>query len=55
LLVGGVVAPLVEEIFFRGFVFAALRERYRFRRAVVASASLAFLAAFLLQTMGGVP
>jgi membrane protease YdiL (CAAX protease family) len=99
LLVGGVVAPLVEEIFFRGFVFAALRERYGFRRAVVASASffalvhftpgaiipvfalgvffcllysktdslwpsvimhgimntLAFLAAFLLQTMGGTP
>lgn len=34
------VAPLVEEIFFRGFVFAGLRERYGWRRAAVISAGL---------------
>ncbi|MGC9334502.1 MAG: CPBP family intramembrane glutamic endopeptidase [Anaerolineae bacterium] len=35
-----VVAPLVEEIFFRGFVFAGLRERYGWHRAAVISAGL---------------
>jgi membrane protease YdiL (CAAX protease family) len=41
LLVGGaLVAPLVEEVFFRGFVFAGLRGRYGWRRAAVVSAGL---------------
>ena len=41
LLVGGaVVAPIVEEIFFRGFVFAGLRPRYGWQRAAVVSSVL---------------
>lgn len=47
LLAGGVVAPLVEELFFRGFLFAGLRERYGFRWATVASASFFALAHFM--------
>ena len=41
LLIGGaVVAPVVEEIFFRGFVFAGLRPRYGWQRAAVVSSGL---------------
>ncbi|RME41243.1 MAG: CPBP family intramembrane metalloprotease [Caldilineae bacterium] len=41
LLVGGaVVAPVAEEIFFRGFVFGGLRPRYGWRKAAVVSAAL---------------
>jgi membrane protease YdiL (CAAX protease family) len=41
LLVGGaLVAPLVEEIFFRGFVFGGLSRRYGWRRAALVSAAL---------------
>jgi membrane protease YdiL (CAAX protease family) len=41
LLLGGiVVAPVVEELFFRGFVFAGLRERYGWRKAGLISAGL---------------
>lgn len=41
LLVGGIlVAPVVEELFFRGFVFAGLRERYGWRKAGLISAGL---------------
>jgi membrane protease YdiL (CAAX protease family) len=41
LLVGGiVVAPVVEELFFRGFVFAGLRDRYGWRKAGLISAGL---------------
>ncbi len=41
LLLGGViVAPVVEELFFRGFVFAGLRERYGWKRAGLISAGL---------------
>jgi membrane protease YdiL (CAAX protease family) len=41
LLVGGiVVAPVVEELFFRGFVFAGLRERYGWWKAGLISAGL---------------
>jgi len=41
LLVGGVVvAPVVEEIFFRGFVFTGLRERYGWKAAGLISAGL---------------
>jgi uncharacterized protein len=35
-----VVAPVVEEIFFRGFVFAGLRQRYDWKVAAVISAAL---------------
>ena len=35
-----VVAPVVEEIFFRGFLFAGLRQRYRWQVAAVVSAGL---------------
>ena len=34
------VAPVVEEIFFRGFVFAGLRSRYDWRKAAAISAAL---------------
>ena len=41
LLIGGaIVAPIVEEIFFRGFVFAGLRPRYGWQRAAVISSAL---------------
>ncbi len=40
-LVGGaIVAPLVEEIFFRGFVFAGLRQRYGWQKAALISSAL---------------
>lgn len=35
-----VVAPVVEEIFFRGFLFAGLRQRYGWPRAAVLSGAL---------------
>ena len=41
LLAGGViVAPVVEEIFFRGFVFVGLCRRYEWQKAAVISAAL---------------
>ena len=41
LLIGGaIVAPVVEEVFFRGFVFAGLRPRYGWQRAAVISSAL---------------
>jgi membrane protease YdiL (CAAX protease family) len=41
LLIGGaIVAPFVEEVFFRGFVFAGLRPRYGWQRAAVISSAL---------------
>lgn len=36
---GVVVAPLAEELFFRGFVFAGLRERYGWVKAALISAA----------------
>lgn len=54
LLVGGVlVAPVVEEIFFRGFVFAGLRKRYGWQRAALVSAGL--FAVLHLQPLALVP
>jgi membrane protease YdiL (CAAX protease family) len=35
-----VVAPVVEEIFFRGFLFAGLRGRYGWQKAAAISAAL---------------
>ena len=46
LLAAGIVAPLTEEIFFRGFVFGALRDRLGVGVAIVLSA-LVFAAAHL--------
>jgi membrane protease YdiL (CAAX protease family) len=40
LLAGIVVAPVVEELFFRGFVFAGLRGRYGWLKAALASSAL---------------
>jgi membrane protease YdiL (CAAX protease family) len=41
LLLGGVViGPVVEEIFFRGFVFAGLRQRYGWQRAALVSSAI---------------
>lgn len=41
LWVGGVaVAPFVEEVFFRGFIFGGLRNRYTWQTAAVMSAAL---------------
>lgn len=42
----GVVAPLVEEIFFRGFVFAALNRYFGTWRAVLGSAAIFAVAHF---------
>jgi membrane protease YdiL (CAAX protease family) len=40
LLAGVVVAPVVEEVFFRGFAFAGLRERYEWKKAAIISSAL---------------
>jgi hypothetical protein len=40
LLAGTVVAPVVEEVFFRGFVFAGLIQRYTWRKAALLSSGL---------------
>jgi membrane protease YdiL (CAAX protease family) len=40
LLAGVVVAPLVEEVFFRGFLFAGLRKRYEWQTAALISSAL---------------
>ncbi|MEW5957319.1 MAG: CPBP family intramembrane glutamic endopeptidase, partial [Chloroflexota bacterium] len=37
---GAVVAPFVEEIFFRGFIFTGLQRRWSWQRAALASAGL---------------
>jgi hypothetical protein len=44
LLGGAIVAPVVEEIFFRGFIFAGLREKFGWKKAALASAGLFALA-----------
>jgi hypothetical protein len=40
LLGGAIVAPVVEEIFFRGFVFAGLLERYSWKKAATISSAI---------------
>jgi membrane protease YdiL (CAAX protease family) len=41
LLVGGaLIAPIIEELFFRGFVFAGLRKHWDWKKAAMASAIL---------------
>ncbi len=40
LLGGAIIAPLAEEVFFRGFVFAGLRQRYGWQKAALLSAAL---------------
>jgi len=40
LLSGIVVAPIVEEFFFRGFVYAGLAQRYSWRKAALISSAL---------------
>jgi membrane protease YdiL (CAAX protease family) len=44
---GAVVAPFVEEVFFRGFVFSGLRQRLGWKQAALASAGLFALAHFI--------
>ena len=41
---GAIVAPFVEEVFFRGFVFAGLRNRWDWKKAGLISAGLFALA-----------
>lgn len=41
---GGVVAPFVEELFFRGFVFPGLRNQWGWRKGAMVSAGLFALA-----------
>ena len=45
-LVGAVVAPLVEEIFFRGFLFQGFRQKYGWLKSVLLSSAI-FAAAHL--------
>ncbi len=40
LLAGILVAPVVEELFFRGFLYAGLAQRYTWRRAAVITSAL---------------
>jgi membrane protease YdiL (CAAX protease family) len=44
---GAVIAPFVEEVFFRGFVFTGLRHRWNWKQAALASAGLFALAHFI--------
>jgi hypothetical protein len=53
LLAGVIVAPLVEELFFRGFVFAGLRPRYGWPKAAAISSAL--FALFHLQPLAILP
>ena len=53
LLAGIVVAPIVEELFFRGFVYAGLAQRYSWRKAAVISSAL--FALIHLQPLAIVP
>lgn len=54
LLVAGILlAPVVEEIFFRGFLFPGLRERYGWVRAMLLSAAI--FAVFHLQWVALIP
>ncbi|RPJ28145.1 MAG: CPBP family intramembrane metalloprotease [Chloroflexi bacterium] len=46
IIVGAVVAPLVEEIFFRGFLFQGFRQRYGWNTAMLLSSAI-FAAAHL--------
>ncbi len=46
---GAIIAPIVEEVFFRGFVFAGLRKRWNWRAAAVISAGV-FAVAHLVPT-----
>jgi membrane protease YdiL (CAAX protease family) len=48
---GAVVAPIVEEIFFRGFVFAGLRTGWDWKKAALASAGLFALAHVALTSL----
>jgi membrane protease YdiL (CAAX protease family) len=41
---GAIVAPIIEELFFRGFVFAGLRNRWDWKKAALLSAVLFALA-----------
>ena len=41
---GAIIAPIVEEIFFRGFIFAGLRKSWNWQKATFASAALFALA-----------
>ncbi len=47
LFTGGIIAPISEEVFFRGFVFGGLRRHLGFRRAMLLSAALFALAHIL--------
>ncbi len=46
---GAIVAPVVEEIFFRGFVFAGLRQQWGWKKAMFGSAGL-FAMAHIIPT-----
>lgn len=45
-LAAGVIAPVVEELFFRGFLFAGLHDRFGFRWATLFSATFFAMAHF---------
>jgi membrane protease YdiL (CAAX protease family) len=53
LAVGVVLAPVVEEIAFRGFVFAGLRQKYGWKKAALVSAAI--FAAFHLSLTALLP
>lgn len=46
---GAIIAPFVEEVFFRGFVFSGLSQRWEWKRAMLGSAVL-FAIAHILPT-----
>jgi membrane protease YdiL (CAAX protease family) len=53
LVAGVVVAPVVEEVFFRGFVFAGLCRRYNWQKAALISSAL--FAVIHLQPLSVIP
>jgi uncharacterized protein len=46
-----IIAPIVEETFFRGFLFAGFRQRYGFQKAALLSSALFALAHHLLAAL----
>jgi membrane protease YdiL (CAAX protease family) len=53
LIAGAILAPLAEEIFFRGFLFAGLRQRHGWVKAMLISSAI--FAAFHLQLQALIP
>lgn len=48
---GAIIAPIVEEVFFRGFIFAGLRKSWEWKKAAVVSAAIFAVAHVILTSI----